>query len=227
VKRKLVATIAATALLTGIVHLAHARSERLALRHVALNLPGPPSKIIAHDLDGDGRQDLLVVLAYSLIREQGEYAIEEMVQIARVIPLLLDRRELRAYLADGSGSYSLAGEPLELPASVLHLEAGPPELGVLALTDDGIARLEFEPAAAPSLRFEPLLEDPPILADTGSFYASLELLADLNGDQRRWHRRPAVSHRPGGEDLRHGARQAPGALARHAGLAGGRVPASA
>ncbi len=179
---RIVHLIAVAALLwTATADCVQARRERLALRHVALDLPGPPSKVIPHDLDGDGRQDLLVVLAYSLIEEQGEYSIEEMVQITTVIPLLLDRRELRAYRATPDGNYELAAK-IELPSSILHLEAGPPELGVLALTDEGVARLRFDAAAEPPLWFEPLLDDPPILAGTRSFYASLELIQDLNGD---------------------------------------------
>ncbi len=171
----------AALLLTATADCVPARRERLGLRHVALDLPGPPSKVIPRDLDGDGRQDLLVVLAYSLIEEQGEYTIEEMVQIATVIPLLLDRRELRAYRATPDGDYVLAAK-VELPSSVLHLEAGPPEMGVLALTDEGVARLRFDAAAEPPLWFEPLIDDAPILAGTRSFYASLELIQDLNGD---------------------------------------------
>lgn len=158
-----------------------ARRERLSLRHEVLDLPGPPSKVIPSDLDGDGRQDLLVVLAYSLIEDQGVYSVEEMVQITTVIPLLLDRRELRAYRATADGHYVLAAK-VDLPSSILHLEAGPPEMGVLALTDEGVARLRFDLAAESPLWFEPLIEDPPILAGTRSFYASLQLIQDLNGD---------------------------------------------
>lgn len=158
-----------------------ARRERLSLRHEVLDLPGPPSKVIPSDLDGDGRQDLLVVLAYSLIEDQGVYSVEEMVQITTVIPLLLDRRELRAYRATADGHYVLAAK-VDLLSSILHLEAGPPEMGVLALTDEGVARLRFDLAAESPLWFEPLIEDPPILAGTRSFYASLQLIQDLNGD---------------------------------------------
>jgi hypothetical protein len=43
---------------------AHAsRADRLERRHVTLDLPGPPSKVLATDLDRDGRTDLLVVVA--------------------------------------------------------------------------------------------------------------------------------------------------------------------
>ena len=45
----------AALLLTATADCLQARRERLGLRHVALDLPGPPSKVIPRDLDGDGR----------------------------------------------------------------------------------------------------------------------------------------------------------------------------
>ena len=157
--------------------------ERLDLRHVILDLPGPPSKIIPVDLDRDGRRDLVVVVAYTEIEELGEDHLENLIQISRVIPTLFDRREARAYLATTSGEYELAGAPLPLPPSVLHLEAGPPSLGLVALTDDGLAWMRFEPDAdGPVFRLVPLIEDPPVLAGSGSFFAELELVHDLDGD---------------------------------------------
>jgi len=125
----------------------------------------------------------VVVVAYTEIEEIGEDRIENMIQISRVIPYLYDRREARAYLATADGGYELAGEPLALPASILHLEPGPTATGVIALTDEGISRLRFESAArGPTMHFEPLIADEPILARTGSFYASLELIHELDGD---------------------------------------------
>ena len=167
----------------AVVTLHAARGERLALRHVSLDLPGPPSKVIPYDLDGDGRMDLAVVVAYTEIEEIGEDRIENMVQISTVIPAVFDRREVHAYLGTESGEYVSAGAPLELPPSTLHMEPGPPGAGIIALTDEGLSRLRFEAGGeGPSLQLEPVLRDPPILAGTRSFYASLELVHDLNGD---------------------------------------------
>jgi hypothetical protein len=177
------ALICLLGLLASIAVSSAARRENLALRHVSLDLPGPPAKVIASDLDGDGRQDLVVVVAYTEIEEIGDDRIENMVQISRVIPYLYDRREVRAYLATAEGGYELAGKPLSLPASTLHLEPGPTAAGVIALTDEGVSRLRFEATASgPTLRFEPLIADEPILAHTGSFFASLKLLHELDGD---------------------------------------------
>ena len=156
---------------------------RLALRHVTLDLPGSPSKVIPSDLDGDGLTDLVVVVAYTEIQSIGGDRIENLVHVSTVIPAVFDHREARAYLATQGGGYRSAGAPLELPQKMLHMEPAR-GTGVIALTDDGIARLRYSPSGdGPALRLEPLVEDAPILARTRTFYASLELVADLNGDE--------------------------------------------
>jgi len=121
-------------------------SDRLALRHVTLDLPGAPAKVIPEDLDGDGRTDLLVVLAYAEIEEIGEDRFEGLVQISTVIPAVFDRREVRAYLATDDGEYRHAGS-LELPPSVLSLEGGLPGAAAVAVTDEGLSVLRFAPGA--------------------------------------------------------------------------------
>jgi len=176
-----IATGVLCALATGTV--LAARGERLALRRVALDLPGPPSKVIPRDLNGDGRLDLVVVVAYTEIEQISEERVEDLVQITTVIPAAFDRREIWAYLGTDDGGFEPAGAPAEMPTSVLHLEPGPEGLGIVALTDDGLSRLRFDPNAdGPVLTFEPVIEDPPILARTRSFYTSLSLVHDLNGD---------------------------------------------
>jgi hypothetical protein len=157
-----------------------ARGRQLEFRHVVLELPGPPAKIVSTDLDDDGRRDFVVVMAYTEIEETGEDRVENLVQVTQVIPTVFERRELRAYLATSNGGYVAAGPPLDLPFSVLHLEAGPPEMGVVALTDRGLSRLHFKP----TLRLDPIIEDPPVLAGTGTFFATLNLIHDFDGDGR-------------------------------------------
>jgi hypothetical protein len=61
------------------------------------------------------------------------------------------------------------------------MEPGPPGTGIVALTDRGLARLVLDRTGG-TLTLEPLIEDPPVLANTGSFFAALELVHDLNGD---------------------------------------------
>ena len=68
------------------------KSRPLALRHQALDLPGPPAKVMAADVNGDSRPDLVVVVAYTEVEEIGESRIEDMVQVTTVIPALFDRR---------------------------------------------------------------------------------------------------------------------------------------
>ena len=174
-------TIGACAFILAVSLTTAGKSRPLALRHQALDLPGPPAKVMAADLDGDSRMDLVIVVAYTEVEEIGESRIEDLVQVTTVIPALFDRREVRLYLGTESGKYVPAGEPLPLPRSVLHMEPGPPGTGIVALTDQGLASLVFDRAGG-TLALEPLIKDPPVLAHTGSFFASLELVHDLDGD---------------------------------------------
>ena len=91
--------------------------------------------------------------------------VEGLVEVLTIVPVLLDRREVRAYLGQPEGGFAAAGEPLQLPLSILRLEAGPPGVPALALTDDGVERPPLRPAAdGGGLRFEPVIDDPPVLA---------------------------------------------------------------
>jgi hypothetical protein len=164
---------------------AEAARDRLDLRRASLELPGPPAKVLPCDLDGDAHADLAVVVGYTEIEETGAARVEDMVEVMTVVPALLDRREVRAYLGSGGGSYRHAAT-LALPTSVLHLEdAG--AMGLIALTDAGLSRLRFVAGAGSEkgLALEPLLEDEPILAGTESFYSTLSLAHDLDGDGDR------------------------------------------
>ena len=129
--------LAITLLCSSLPALAAAR-ETLELRHERLRLPGAPSLLLPVDLDGDGRRDLVVVLAYTEIESIGLDRFENMMQVSTVIPALFDRREVRAYLGAEDGSFLLAGAPLRLERSVLALAAGPSAAPVVALPDEGI-----------------------------------------------------------------------------------------
>lgn len=158
--------------------------REIALRHERLVLPGPPAAVIPADVDGDGRTDLAVVVAYTGWGEVATTKVEELVQVMEVVAALADRRELHVFLAKESGGFAPAGPPLELPASVLALEAGPKGLPPLALTDDGIARvlLGAPDISGAVLSLAPLRADVPFLAGTGTFLPNLEMLADVDGD---------------------------------------------
>ncbi len=164
--------------------------ERLDLRPVSLELPAAPAAIIPADLDGDGRRDLVVAVAYT---EWDQIGIEEsarmddvegvrpagLVEVLTIVPALQDRREVRLFLAGETGYRPAA--VLELDRSVLSLAAGPEGLPAVALTDDGLSALVLEGGA---LVLEPLLADRPVLAGSGTFVPELEMVHDLDGDGR-------------------------------------------
>ena len=173
-----------------------ALAAQLELRHFPLDLPAAPVAVVPSDLDEDGRLDLVIALAYTRwdqigIEEWSEMdEVEGLVEVLTVVPALLDQREIRVFLAKEEG-YESAGEPLPLPKSVLSLEAGPPGTPVVALTDDGASVLRLRPAKPDELgepvdgsrlELEPWIENEPVLARTGAFLPTLELVHDLNGD---------------------------------------------
>lgn len=164
-----------------------ARPTALSFREQSLELPGAPAALVPADLDGDGLLDLAVVVVYTEwdqigIEERTEMdEVEGLVEVLTIVPVLFDRREVRAYLGRPGGGFEPAGEPLALPLSVLSLEPGPPGIPALALTDEGASALVFDRAAG-KLAFEPLIADPPVLGGTGAFLAGLGLVQDVTGD---------------------------------------------
>jgi hypothetical protein len=166
--------------------LPHSAAAEAALRYQAVPLPGAPSTIVAADVDGDGRQDLAVVVA---VTQWDQISVEEsakmddvegLVEVMTVIPALLEKRELRVFLGGAAG---YAPEPLvlALDSSILSIEAGPPGAPVVALTDTGLSALRLQSGA---LAWEPLLEERSLLAGTGAFVPHLGLVQDLDGDGR-------------------------------------------
>jgi hypothetical protein len=156
-----------------------------ALRTLSLDLPGAPADVVSADVDGDGRRDLVVVVAYNA---WDEIAITEsstmddvtgLVEVMTIVPAVMDRREARVYRARPDGSYE-APRALPLPLSVLGMEAGPPGTPVVALTDEGVSVLRLDAGGVP--RLEPWIADPPVMAGTGNFLGDLRLVQDVNGD---------------------------------------------
>jgi hypothetical protein len=154
-------------------------------RLVSLDLPGAPAAVIAADVDGDGRPDLVVVVATN---QWDEVAITEsstmddvkgLVDVMTIVPAVIDHREVRFYRALPTGAYA-PPITLALPLSVLSLEAGPPGTPVIALTDAGVSVLRLDPPG--TLRLEPWIADPPVMAGTGNFLGDLGLMKDVNGD---------------------------------------------
>ncbi|MDA8017316.1 MAG: VCBS repeat-containing protein [Thermoanaerobaculia bacterium] len=164
-----------------------AYAERLEFRHLSLDLPAAPAVLLPVDLDGDGRRDLVTALVYTewdqiSIEESTEMdGVEGLVEVLTIVPSLAERRELRVWLADPSApsGYRPAGQWMELDRSVVGLEAGPPGIPVLALTDEGLATLVLDDEG---LRFEALVADPPVHAGTGTLIPNLGIVQDVSGD---------------------------------------------
>ena len=171
--------------LLSVTALAAGRPSLSNPRTVSLDLPGAPAAVVAADLDGDGRRDLVVVVAYN---QWDEVAITEsstmddvkgLVDVMTIVPAVIDRREVRFYRALPDGAYA-PPVALALPLSVLSLEAGPPGTPVVAVTDAGASVLRLDPPG--TLRLEPWIADPPVMAGTGNFLGDLGLMKDVNGD---------------------------------------------
>ncbi len=184
-------------LLTLAAPSAAARRGELALRYAALDLPGAPSVVVPADVDGDGLRDLVVVVAWSGwdrigieetvemrevpgAAEAGLDSVEGLVEVLTVIPALMDRREVRVFPGRPDGTFAPEGPVLPLETSVLSLEAGPPGLPIVALTDSGLSALRLRDGA---LALEPVLEDRPVLAGAGTFVPNLGMTRDLDGDR--------------------------------------------
>jgi hypothetical protein len=175
--------VLAVALLVGSSARA-ARPRELTLRRVVLDLPGPPAVIVAADLNHDGRQDLMIITAYTRWGSISTDRVEDAVEVTEVVPALFDTREVRAFLAEPSGGYRPAGPPMALPATVLSAEAGPETHPVVALTDDGLSEIRLNGAPGEeSLSLVPLLDEPCAFAGTGAILADLDVLKDVDGDK--------------------------------------------
>lgn len=166
--------------------------DRLQLELTTLQLPGAPTVVLPADLNHDGLQDLVVAVAYTEwdqigIEEWSEMnEVEGLVMVMTVVPRLMDRREIRVYLARAGGGYDARIPPLALDLSVLSLDSAPDPFAVIALTDEGVSTLELRESHGDlRLVLEPLLSAPPVLAGSGALVPNLGLTRDVDGDGLR------------------------------------------
>jgi hypothetical protein len=182
----------AIVLLLGAGLSGHAKPRPMTLRTVPLDLPGAPAAIIATDLDGDGRRDLVAVLAYSRWGSVARDRVEDAVAVTEVVPTLFDKREVRAFLAEPGGGYTpLPAVPL--PPTWIAIHAGTKAHPIFALADDGIDALDLRREGDEvSLVITTLLIEKSALARAGTFLSDLDFIDDVDGDGRPEALIPAV-----------------------------------
>ena len=156
----------------------------------ALQLPGIPAAMLPADMDGDGRDDLVVLVAYTGWTTRSEFAqvkfddIEGLVEVMNVVDALVDRRELRVYAGGPEGAgFGDQLAALDLDTSVHALATGHPVERLIAVTDDGAAAVRLvQGEDGARLTLTPLVASATTFAGGGRFYPDLELLHDLDGD---------------------------------------------
>jgi hypothetical protein len=159
-----------------------AKPQPLALRRVDVALPGPPSTVLATDVDGDGREDLLVVTAYTQWGSISEDRVEDAVDITEVVPALFDRREILPFLAQADGRYR-PGTAFAMPPTWIALARGTGKYPALALTEGGIEGVSW--SAEGALVATPLLAEPSAFAGARTFLTDFAFLHDVDADGRR------------------------------------------
>jgi len=148
-------------------------------------LPAAPRAVAVGDLEGDGSPEIVVLLAWprwgSAMRD---VATEPGMAEFEVVPAVEERREIRAFRREGNRLVP-AARPLRVGPEVLALGAGGPAEPVLALVDEGVARLALVPPAGEggeaALRLAPVAKVPHLLAGTGSVHSLFPLVREMDG----------------------------------------------
>jgi hypothetical protein len=167
-----------------------ARDKAPGFLEQTLDLPGMPAAVIPADMNADGIDDLVILVAYTTWDSVSQTErvtfddIEGLVEVMSVVSSLLDRREVRVYPGLAAGGFGEHLPPLELDASIHALESSGQPGTLVAATDDGVSTLQLTNTAdGPRLRLEPVLDLETSFTGSGAFYADVRLLHDLNGDR--------------------------------------------
>ena len=167
-----------------------ARDRAPGFHRQSLDLPGVPAAMAPVDMTGDGRDDLVVLVAYTGWTTRAEFEqaefddVEGLVEVMNVVDEIVDRRELRLYPARAGGDgFEEHVAALDLDTTVHALATGHPAEPLIAVTDDGAAAVRLmEGEGGAALTLMPLLTAATTFAGGGRFYPDLELLHDLDGD---------------------------------------------
>ncbi len=152
---------------------------------VSVLLPAAPRAVAVGDLDGDASPEIVVLLAWprwgSAMRD---VATEPGVAEYDVVPAIEERREIRAFRREGDRLLPVA-QPLRVGPEILALGAGGPTEPVLALTDDGVAKLVLDRSPAntgtATIRLSPVARSHHLLSGAGVVYARFPFVREMDG----------------------------------------------
>jgi hypothetical protein len=163
-----------------------AHGDAIEFRRTEISLPAAPSRILSADLDGDGRRDLLAIVAHTRWGQVSSDRVEDAVMITEVVPALFERLEARAWLGEEGGGFVPVAAPLPLDASVHAIDEGENDLPVFVIRDGGlwgIRAIREEGGAV--LRAELLREEAGAFDGSEAFLPTLRLTADVDRDGLR------------------------------------------
>ncbi len=160
-----------------------AHGGEIEFRRTELSLPAAPSRILSADLDGDGRRDLLAVVAYTRWGQVSSDRVEDAVMITEIVPALFERLEARAWLGEEGGGFVPVAAPLPFDASVHAIDEGGTDLPVVVMRDGGLwgIRAIHEEGGA-VLRSELVREEAGTFDRSEAFLPALRLTEDVDGD---------------------------------------------
>ncbi len=147
-------------------------------------LPAPPRILVAGDVDGDGRAELVALLVYA---EHGSIAEVSATGPGRidvdVTPAIEERRELWVLRIDGKRLVPLVA-PQEVDPGLLAIGAAAADQPVYAILDEGAARLELVrgPAGNPErIVFRQIAPVEPLMARSRILVVDYPFQHELDG----------------------------------------------